>query len=50
MILHGRYLHHHDLFGAEERSEVVVEVHLLLVALAVMADPQALWVGLQADV
>ena len=43
-------LGHDDLFCPEEGPEVVVEVHFLVVAFRVVADPQALGVGFEPDV
>lgn len=48
--MEGGYLSHHDLLRPEEGSKVVVEVHFLLVALAVVAYPEALRISLQPDI
>jgi hypothetical protein len=43
------YLGKDDLLGAEEGSVLVIEVHLLLVADALMVDPKILSIVLQTN-
>lgn len=44
------YLGHDYLFGPEEGTKVIIEIHLLLVALRVVAHPQLLRVSFEADI
>jgi hypothetical protein len=38
------------LFGSEESAVPVIKIHLLLVALAVMRNPEFLGIGFETDV
>lgn len=44
------YLSHDYLFGPEEGTEVIIEIHLLLVAFRTVAHPQLLRVSFETDI